>query len=114
MRRPGQHGVALLEVLLSVSLLGLSIGVSVQAVSVATRAQSRLNEQTTARRLIDEALIEVQLGPGGARAARGEGAGGVLAWTADVRAGSEEMPFRYVFVTVTKKDAPIASYRGFI
>lgn len=115
--RRARHGVALLEVLLAVSLLGLSMAVSVQTVSTATRTQSRLNEQTAARRVIEEALVELRLasrGGGGPASARGEGVGGALTWSAEIRSANDTTPFRHVSVTVTKKERPIASFRGFI
>lgn len=66
-------GVALLEVLLSVSILSLGMGAAFESLSTSARTQSRLEERAVARLLAERQLAECSLQ--GALSGDGESSG---------------------------------------
>jgi type II secretory pathway pseudopilin PulG len=59
-----QLGVSLLEVLLSVSIIGVAMGFLLKGISTDVRTQSRIHERARVQRLAESQLAKLRLGAG--------------------------------------------------
>lgn len=97
-------GVALLEAMVSVSLVGIGLLTSLRAVGFAATAQSRMEDRVEAMRLVEQQMATLcAQGPG---AIQGEMSGRfsppfeAYSWSAKSFAGGEETPFALVQLRV--------------
>ena len=74
-RRPAcrRRGMALVEVLLSISIISVSLGISMQTLSLCTRLESRSVKMAKARRLADGKVLDLRAS--GATLSDGESGG---------------------------------------
>ncbi len=100
------RGVALLEVLLSVSILAFGMGIALRAISTCTRTQSRTEDRATARRLAEQQLTTLRLQ--GRAALQGEMTGRFdeafadYSWSARIHSSAEDVPFVLIAFKVWK------------
>ena len=103
------RGVALLEVLLSVIIIGIGFGASFKMISSATRTQSRIEQKALVRRLAESELVRLRLTGGLSQPGVTEGrfvAGEVdYSWRARIQGGPGNSPFNLVdFVVFRGQD----------
>lgn len=60
MMRTGNRGIALMEVLIAVTVLGVGMGVALQSLSNSSRLQSMLSRKAEARRLASDQLLRLE------------------------------------------------------
>ncbi len=105
-RHSAKHGIALLEVLLTVSILAFGLGAALQAISTCTRTQSRLGRQNTARTLAERQLATLRLqGAAGLQTDMGgefPAPHADFSWSAEGMQPTDDTPFALVDVTVWK------------
>lgn len=102
----GKRGVALLEVLVSVSILTFGLGVTMQAIRTATRTQSRLDVRATGRQLATQQIASLrQMGKSGLQehmTGAFEEPFSDFSWKAEVHPPVEDSPFAFVEMKVLK------------
>lgn len=104
-RRNTILGVALIEMLLSVTIIGIGLGVSFRTLSLGLGTQSRLETRMTGRRLAEQKLIELRGTPGAGQ--QGELTGSFpepyseYGWSATASSSSNEVnPFQLLELKV--------------
>lgn len=109
-RSKGRRGVALLEVLVALVLIGLGVTASLKAIGLCTRSESRATKQMVAMRLATHQLAVLR--------SRGQSAGAAeqrgrfdtpyasYSWQAAIEAPSGDSPFRLVRLSVFSEAAP--------
>jgi len=97
-------GVALLEAMLSVSLVGIGMLVSLRAIGSGASLQSRVERRAVVRRLAEQQMAV--LAAGGAQSLQVEGGGrfegpfAEYAWSSESAPPTEQSPFTLVELTV--------------
>lgn len=109
-RSKSQRGVALLEVLVALVLIGLGVTASLKAIGLCTRSESRATKQMVAMRLAAHQLAVLR--------SRGQSAGAAeqrgrfdapyesYSWQAAIEAPGGDSPFRLVRLSVFSEAAP--------
>jgi type II secretory pathway component PulJ len=113
-------GAALLEVLISVSILSFGLGMTMEGMGTYVRTQSRLEESGTARRLAESQLvtfiISSRILPAGELNGQFEEPFSMFTWSAVVSDPTGDSPYRLIEVDVWKNEEPddrrVASIRG--
>lgn len=108
-------GVALLEVLMSVTIVGLGLGAAMQTFSSVTRSQSRIEERAEARMLVTRTLMQlrVTISTGRMEEERGdfETPYSAYRWRATAEQVGGSVPYARVSVTIEKREESRAVYR---
>ncbi len=101
-------GVALLEVMVSVTIVTVGVGTCLRVVVQCANAQKRIEERTVARQLAEQKIMELRVS--GASSSPGESEGRfpapfeAYAWTAHVEPAENEQPFSIVNLEIWRKD----------
>ena len=100
-------GIALLEVLVSVSIISAGVLVPLRTIGLGSRAQSRQEDRHEARRLAERQLVLLRQAASSAVAEEMEGAFDPpfshYSWSAKSYPPSDAVPFRFVRVTIWKE-----------
>lgn len=90
-------GIALLEVLISVAILGFGLGVVMRTLGGCMRVQSRIEQSETVRRLAEQQVIDLLLSAeasqGGEMTGRFSQPFGAYSWRAISHVPAQEAPF---------------------
>jgi Tfp pilus assembly protein PilV len=105
-------GVALIEVLVAVSVIGVGMGAVFQGLSTAARLQSRLDERSDGRRLAAALVsrLEAGGGPEGDQEGRFDPPDDRYSWSATVRRPEGDTPFSLLEVRVTRAEVDVHAY----
>jgi len=108
-------GVALLEVLLAMTVVGIGMGVSFKTFSLATRLESKLEKQAIARRLAERqtAILRLQnpSGQSNGEVGKFDSPFEEYQWTAEWSSPQGEFPFQLLRVRVLMETDEPALYR---
>lgn len=106
--RAGPAGIALVEVLVSLSIIGIGLGSLLRTTSVCVRSQARAEDRGVARRLAEAKAIDAReaLAKGGTIPTEGSFAAPHTAyeWTAVVEPPRGDMPFSLLTVGVSRQN----------
>jgi Tfp pilus assembly protein PilV len=101
-------GVALLEVMVSVTIITVGMGTCLRVIVQCAKAQKRIEERTVARHLSEQKIAELRVS--GSSSSPGESEGRFPApfeaysWTAHVEPAENEQPFSVVNLEIWRKD----------
>lgn len=101
-------GIALLEVLLSVSIIGIGMGALLRTISVGTRTQSHVEARALALRLAETKLLELRLSGHGSQRQEVEGQFESpydgYGWSARIQPSGGEEPFTLVRLSIWSRE----------
>ncbi len=106
------RGVALIEVLVAVSVIGVGMGAVFQSLSTAARLQSRLDERSAGRRLAVAIVprLEARGAPNGDQEGRFDPPDDRYSWSATARRPEGDTPFSLLEVRVTRVEGDAHAY----